>query len=174
MSARGQIPELTKICALLVCLGFSSGSAEAHAVDMRWRLFDQGTDALLAIADSDEPGDAFGLPFLHCKQRSGLITIEGDAKENIRAAMAEMIRSDQAPWISVTPDTNPETTTIDLSYSFMDGWRYRFALQSSHNMFERFRREGIIDFKFGKAQAHEEFQVGLDNVSKFLDLCAAR
>jgi hypothetical protein len=151
----------------------ASRAAFANDDEARWRFFDQGTDALLVIADSDEPGDAFVLPLLSCKQKSGLVTIEGEAKENIRAAMAEMIRGDQAPLISVAPDTNPDTTTVDLFYSFIDGWRYKFDLQSDHKMFERFKRDGIIDFKFGKAEVHEEFKVGLDSVSKFLDRCVS-
>jgi hypothetical protein len=167
-----KLATLSKRCALSACIGLSSGSMQANADEARWRLFDQGTDALLAIADTDEPGDAFGLPLLSCTQKTGYVSIEGEAKESIRVVMAEMLRTDQAPWINVTPDATPESTTIDLSYSFVDGWRYKFGLQVSHKMFERFKRDGVIDFKFGNAAVHEEFKVGLDNVGKFLDLCA--
>ncbi len=86
--------------------------------------------------------------------------------------MSEMIKTDQAPWIKVAPDVNPESATIDLFYSFIDGWRYKFGIQVDHKMFERFKREGVIDFKLGRAEVHEEFKVGLDNIGKFLDLCA--
>lgn len=167
-----QLATLTKRWALSACIGLSTGVTRANADEVRWRLFDQGRDALLAIAGTDEPGDAFGLPVLSCTQKTGYVSIEGEAKEGIRVAMAEMIRTDQAPWIKVAPDPNPESTTIDLSYSFIDGWRYKFGLQVSHKMFERFKRDGVIDFKFGNAAVHEEFKVGLDNVGKFLDLCA--
>jgi hypothetical protein len=167
-----QLATLSKCCAISACIGLASGSIQANANEARWRLFDQGTDALLAIADTDEPGDAFGLPLLSCTQKTGFVNIEGEAKEGIRTVMAEMIRNDQAPWISVVPDATPESATIDLFYSFIDGWRYKFGVQVSHKMFERFRRDGVIDFKFGKAAVHEEFKVGLDNVGKFLDLCA--
>lgn len=167
-----QLAVLARRCALSACIGLSLGLPQARADEARWRLFDQGTDALLAIADTDEPGDAFGLPLLTCTQKTGYVSIEGEAKEGMRTVMAEMIRTDQAPWINVAPDTNAESTTIDLFYSFIDGWRYKFGVQVSHKMFDRFKRDGVIDFKFGKAEVHEEFKVGLDNVGKFLDLCA--
>lgn len=164
---------LTGCCALSACIGLCIASPQANAGEARWRLFDQGTNALLAIADTDKPGDAIGLPLLSCTRQTGYVSIEGEAKEGIRAVMAEMIKADQAPWINVVPDANPESTTIDLFYSFIDGWRYKFGVQASHKMFERFKRDGVIDFKFGKAQVHEEFKVGLDNVGKFLGLCAS-
>lgn len=163
---------LTKRCALSACVGLSFVPPQANADAARWRLFDQGADALLAIADTDEPGDAFGLPLLSCTQKTGYVSIEGEAKEGIRTVMAEMIRTDQVPWINVAPDTSSQSTTIDLFYSFIDGWRYKFGLQTNHKMFERFQHDGVIDFKFGKADVHEEFKLGLDNVGKFLDLCA--
>ncbi|QOG19543.1 MULTISPECIES: hypothetical protein [Bradyrhizobium] len=168
-----QLAALAKRCALSACVGLSFGPPQANADEARWRLFDQGTDALLAIADTDEPGDAFGLPLLSCTQKTGYVSIEGEAKEGIRTVMAERIRTDQAPWINVAPDANAESATIDLFYSFIDGWRYKFGVQVSHKMFDRFKRDGVIDFKFGKAEVHEEFKVGLDNVGKFLDLCAS-
>jgi hypothetical protein len=101
----------------------------------------------------------------------GTVSIEGEAKENLRLAMADLIRNDQTPWIQVLPDVKPETTSIDLLFSFIDGWRYRFNLQENHKAFERFKNEGVIEFKLGDAAVHEEFKVGLDNVGKFLELC---
>ncbi|WP_157644282.1 hypothetical protein [Bradyrhizobium sp. WSM2793] len=167
-----QLATAMKRCALSACIGLAFGSPQANADEARWRLFDQGTDALLAIANTDEPGDAFGMPLLSCPRKSGFVSIEGEAKEEMRAVMSEMIKTDQAPWIKVAPDVNPESATIDLFYSFIDGWRYKFGIQVDHKMFERFKREGVIDFKLGRAEVHEEFKVGLDNIGKFLDLCA--
>ncbi|HXH44582.1 MAG TPA: hypothetical protein VNK51_12135 [Bradyrhizobium sp.] len=168
-----QLATLTRRCALSACMGLSSGSMQANADEARWRLFDQGADVLLAIADTDEPGDAFGMPLLSCPRKSGFVSIQGEANEGLRVAMAEMIKTDQAPWISVVPDAKPESATIDLFYSFIDGWRYRFDIQVNHKMFERFKRDGMIDFKLGKVEVHEKYKAGLDNVGKFLDLCAS-
>jgi hypothetical protein len=148
-----------------------SGTARAQDSEIRWRVFDQGDTALLAIADTDEATDNFGLPVLSCKSKLGSVEIEGEAKENLRFAMADLIRADETPWIQVLPDTAPETTTIDVFFSFIDGWRYKFNITDDHKSFDRFKRDGVLDFKLGKAMVHEEFKVGLVNVTKFLDLC---
>jgi hypothetical protein len=149
----------------------ASGSADARGDEVRWRAFDLEGQALLAIADTDEGTDHFGLPLLSCKDKSGLVTVEGEAKQNLRVAMADMIRADGTPGIQVVPDTAPNTTTLDLFFSFLDGWRYKFDLAVDHTSFERFKGEGVLEFKLGEVTIHEEFKVGLENVGKFLDLC---
>jgi hypothetical protein len=85
--------------------------------------------------------------------------------------MANLIRADETPWIQVMPDTIPQTTTIDLFFSFIDGWRYKFILSDDHKSFERFKRDGMLEFKLGEATVHEEFKVGLASVTKFFDIC---
>jgi len=105
------------------------------------------------------------------------VSIEGEAKESLRIAMADAIRADKTPWIQVAPDAKPETASIDLFYSFVDGWRYKFNLQEDHKAqedrkaFERFGREGVIEFKLARAAVHEEFKPGIESASKFLELC---
>jgi hypothetical protein len=149
----------------------ASGSANAQGGEVRWRVFDLEGQALLAIADTNEGTDHFGLPLFSCKDKSGLVTVEGEAKQNLRFAMADLIRADGTPGIRVAPDTAPDTTTLDLFFSFLDGWRYKFNLAADHTSFERFKREGVLEFKLGEVAIHEEFKVGLENVGKFLDLC---
>jgi hypothetical protein len=147
------------------------GSAHAKEDEWRWRVSDQEGQALLAKSDIDEATDNLGLPMFTCKDKSGNVTVEGEAKEALRIAIAGLIRADEIPWIQVTPDAEPETTTIDVFYSFIDGWRYKFDIQEDHKSFERFKRDGVLEFKLGEAAVHEEFKVGLENVTKFLDIC---
>lgn len=165
------MPTFARSCTLAALAVLASGSADASDDQWRWRVFDREGEALLAMTDADEATDHFGLPLLTCKNKSGNVSVEGEAKENLRIAMAGLIRADEPPWIQVIPDTTPETTTIDVFYSFIDGWRYKFDLQEDHKSFERFKRDGVLEFELGEAVVHEEFNVGLDNVTKFLDIC---
>ena len=155
----------------IVALGFAVGSARAKNDEWRWRVSDQEGQAVLAKSDTDEATDNLGLPMFTCNDKSGNVTVEGEAKEPLRIAMAGLIQVDEIPWIQVVPDATPETATIDLFYSFIDGWRYKFDIQEDHKSFERFKRDGVLEFKLGGTVVHEEFKVGLENVTKFLDLC---
>lgn len=159
--------------ALAAVIALVAGTAYAED-DWRWRLFDQGDEALLAIANNDSPGDAFGLPMLSCRQKSNNVIVEGEAKENLRIAMADLIRTDETPTVKVQPAAESDIGTLDLFFSFIDGWRYKFNLRADHDAFARFGREGVIDFKVGTANVHEEYKVGLENIGRFLDLCRAQ
>lgn len=158
-------------CALVVLM---AGSAHANEDDWRWRVFDQGSDAVLAIANSDSPGDVFGLPILSCQQKSNNVTVEGEAKDNLRIAMADLIRADQPPLLQVQPATQSDANMIELFFSAIDGWRYKFDLRADHDAFARLGRDGVLDLKVGATNVHEEFKVGLENVGRFLDLCRAQ
>jgi hypothetical protein len=147
------------------------GSAYAMEGEWRWRVFDPEGEAILAMTDTDEATDNFGLPLFTCKDKSGNLNVEGQAKENLRVAMANLIRADETPWIRVVPDVAPESATIDLYFSSIDGWRYKFNLQEDHKSLDRFKRDGVLEFKLGDAFVHEEFKVGLENVARFLELC---
>jgi hypothetical protein len=123
----------------------------------------------LAVADSDKP-DRFALPELSCKRAIGFIDVYGEANEDLRKAMAEFIRNGQPPYIELVPEAIHNEAYLDLSFSY-EGWRYKYTLIADHEAFERLKREGVLEFKLGNALVREEFTVGLDNVSKFLDLC---
>ena len=166
-----RMPTPVRKSALLALAALAFGSAHAQENEWRWRVFDREGEALLAMTDTDEATDNFGLPLFTCKDKSGNVNVEGEAKENLRVAMANLLRTNDIPWIQVVPDVAPDTTAIDLYFSFIDGWRYKFDLQEDHKSFERFKRDGVLEFKLGEAVVHEEFKVGVENVSKFLDLC---
>ena len=162
-------------CGVLAAFALLSIAA-ADAEDMKWRAFDQGEGALLAISDTDEATDHFGLPLFSCKKGLGFVEIEGEAKENLRIAVANLIRADGTPLVQVLPDVQSETNmnTIELFFTFIDGWRYRINLPTDHGALLRLRREGVLDFKVDPASVHEEFKIGLESVGKFLDLCKSK
>jgi len=154
----------------VVCVVLASAPATVRADEKRWRVFDQGAEVFLAIAGSDQP-DQFDLPELSCTRAMGIISVYGEAKENLRIAMAELIRTGQAPSIQMLPNVGDKIAPfVDLSFSY-DGWRYRYALIAVHEAFERFKREGVLEFKLGTILVREEFNAGLENINKFFDLC---
>ena len=175
MSSRDCISAPMMACVLAALAVVTMATAEATE-DVRWRAFDQGDSALLAISDGDEATDHFGLPLLSCKKGIGVVEVEGEAKEHLRVAMANLIRGDETPLVRVLPDAHSEANmnTINLLFTFVDGWRYKLDLTTDHGAFARLRREGVLDFAVGTASVHEEFKVGLENVGKFLDLCKSK
>jgi hypothetical protein len=102
-------------CVLVASAVPTIATAEATE-DVRWRAFDQGDGALLAISDGDEATDHFGLPLLSCKKGIGVVEIQGEAKERLRIAMANLIRGDKTPLVWVLPDAKSEANmkTIEL------------------------------------------------------------
>ena len=165
------IPASIPNCAVVAVALLAAGSANAKDDEWRWRVFDREGEALLAIGKTDGATDYFGLPIFSCKDKSGNVSVEGEAKESLRVAMADLIQIDEAPWIEVMPDSTPPATTIDLFYSMIDGWRYKFDLSADYKSFEQFMQNGVIEFKLGQVTVHEEFKVGLESITEFFNLC---
>jgi hypothetical protein len=154
-----------------ISLALATGASNAKEDEWRWRVLDQEDEALLVISDT-HGGDHFGLPLLSCKKNTGAVEVEGEARENLRFAMADLIRADGVPWIQAMPEAaSVGDTTLDLHVNMLDGWRYKFLLSADHRAFERFKRSGVIEFKLGAVVVHEEFKVGLESAGKFFDLC---
>jgi hypothetical protein len=172
VSSRHFMPISAAGCLLAAFAILASGSADANEDELRWRALDQGDDALLVISNGQEGTDYFGLPLLSCKKNAGAMEVEGEAKENLRFAMADLVRADGIPLIQVMPEaTSAGDTTLDLHINMLDGWRYKFQLSANHKAFESFKETGVIEFKLGDVTVHEEFKVGLESVAKFFDLC---
>jgi hypothetical protein len=153
------------------CFALASISSvvAAEEGEVRWRVSDTADSALLVIADSDAT-DNLGSPLFECKKGSGAATAEGDASEDLRSTMAELILHDQEPGVHLTPD-EPNTQILDLAYNSFSGWRYRFELFVTGPAFEQLKRTGLFQFKVADAIIREEFKVGLENVAKFQDIC---
>jgi hypothetical protein len=155
-------------------LALAACASDAKEDEWRWRVLDQEDEALLVISDANG-GDHFGLPLLSCKKNTGAVEVEGEARENLRFAMADLLRADGVPWIRAMPESasvgEAGDTTLDLHINMLDGWRYKFLLSADHRAFERFRRSGEIEFKLGAVAVHEEFKAGLESAGKFFDLC---
>ena len=157
----------------LIALMVSACATEhARGDEARWRLFEQDDTALLAIADTDQGTDAFGSPLFRCKRGSGLIEAEGATNPDLRTAMADMIRSDKYPLVQLLPAATDNVSLLTFSYSEADeGWRFGFSLQAVGITFEEFKRAGQLAFKAGTKVIRAEFKAGIENATRFQDIC---
>jgi hypothetical protein len=162
------------ICGLVAASFADVACVPARAQDgeARWRLFEEKDTALLAIADTDLGTDALGSPLFRCKKASGYIEAEGAADADVRAAMATMISSDKYPLIQLFPAAEDNATLLSLSYSeAAEGWRFNFLLAAVGPAFEEFKRTGQLAFKAGTKVIRTEFKAGIENASRFQDIC---
>ena len=141
----------------LIALMVSACATEhARGDEARWRL---GTDA-------------FGSPLFRCKRGSGLIEAEGATNPDLRTAMADMIRSDKYPLVQLLPAATDNVSLLTFSYSEADeGWRFGFSLQAVGITFEEFKRTGQLAFKAGTKVIRAEFKAGIENATRFQDIC---
>ena len=154
--------------ALLV---LPSGSVHSEDDEVRWRAFDQGDTALLVIADS-EATDNFGSPLFQCKKASGIATAEGDMNDDLRRTVAELILRDRELALNLMPED--PSAQVEAFFSGMTGWRYRIQLSVTGPAFEQLKRTGAFQFKIDETFVRDEFKVGLENVSKFQELCKSQ
>jgi hypothetical protein len=150
-------------------LALPSGSAHSNDDEVRWRVFDQDDTALLVIADSDET-DNFGSPLFQCKKASGIATAEGYMSDDLRHTAAEFILQNREFAVNLMPDDS-SVQNVEVFYSDMTGWRYRFQLSVTGPAFEQLNRAGSFQFKIDETFVRDEFKVGLENVAKFQELC---
>ncbi len=147
-------------------------SAGAQEGVERWRMFEtDNKEAQLLIADTDLGTDAIGSPRFWCVSGSGNIDVRGVAGEAHRNAIADLIRSDQYPIVDFKPEGPDSHSLLELAYSEVTGWEYKFDLSAAGPPFEQFTRTGMLDFKIGETWLHEEFKVGLDAAVKFQAFC---
>jgi hypothetical protein len=148
-------------------------SASSAADERRWRVFEQADGALLAASHSDEATDDVGSPSFRCKAKSGTIVVTGDAGQELRNAVADLLRSNDYPQVEMVPPSPFESTLLSVSYSEAGSvWEYSFELQADEAAFDAFKRSGRLTFKIGKTVVREEFKTGLENVAKFQSICA--
>ena len=152
---------------VLACL-----PAYANQREERWRLFEQANGALLAASHTDEATDDLGAFFFRCKPKSGMVEVEGTAKQDLRAAMADFIRTEGYPQVELFPMGSGGESLLNLSYSEMSGaWQYSFTLPAVGPTFDEFKRTGKLAFKVGTVVVREEFKTGLESAAKFQDIC---
>ncbi len=145
----------------------------ARADERRWRIFEQDQRALLAPSHTDEATDDVGSPSFRCELKSGTIVATGDAGQELRNAVAELLRSNQYPQVEMVPASRYGQTLLSVSYSEAGSvWEYSFELEADAPVFDAFKRTGRLTFKIGKTTIREEFKPGLDNVAKFQSICA--
>ncbi len=165
--ARNSLRLILGALFLLACL-----PAHASEREERWRLFKKLDGFLLAASHSDEATDDLGAFFFRCKARSGMIEVEGTAKQDLRAAMADFIRAEGYPQVHLLPTSSGGEALLNLSYSEMSGvWQYSFAFPAIGPTFDEFKRTGQLVFKVGAAIVREEFKAGLESAVRFQDVC---
>jgi hypothetical protein len=161
------------IATIGACLLFSQTSAAVAAGDAeeRWRNFEGDNEASLLITTTEGATDDYGSPHFQCRRGSGVIQVGGDAKQDLRIAMAQVIRIDEYPMVHVFPIDSGDTSLLNLSYSEVRGWQYSFDLQAAGAAFDEFKRTGQLTYKLGTTVVTEEFKTGLESAAKFQDIC---
>jgi hypothetical protein len=146
--------------------------AYADEGEERWRLFEQADGAILAASRTDEATDDLGAFFFRCKANSGVLEVQGTAKQELRTAIADLIRTEGYPQVELSPAGSASASLLNLSYNEMSGaWQYSFAFPAVGPTFDEFKRTGKLVFKVGTAAVREEFKVGLESAIKFQDIC---
>ncbi len=97
--------------------------------------------------------------------------VSGTAKQDLRIAIASLIRDDVYPLINLFPYGSNDVALIEPLYSEMYGWQYRFAVPADGPTFEEFKRTGALMFKVGMTSICEEYRKGLETAVKFQDSC---
>jgi hypothetical protein len=158
---------ILSVCFVLACV-----PTDANEREERWRLFEQADGALLAASHTDEATDDLGVFFFRCKRGSGTVEVEGTAKQDLRTAMADFIRTEGYPQVEPFPIGSGGESLLNLSYSEMSGtWQYSFTLPAIGPAFDEFKRTGQLQFKVGTAVIREEFKKGLESAVKFQAIC---
>ncbi|UFZ01532.1 hypothetical protein LQG66_19600 [Bradyrhizobium ontarionense] len=148
---------------------FTATHAEAAEDEVRWRVIEDADSALLVIA-ADDATDNIGSPSFECKKALGYATASGDTNDSVRRAIGSIILNDKEPGITMVPEDNT-VSTVDVDFSYVSGWRYRFVLSVTGPAFEELKRTGTFEFKVGDAALKSKFDVGLKNVARFQELC---
>ncbi|MGJ5150929.1 MULTISPECIES: hypothetical protein [unclassified Bradyrhizobium] len=162
------------VCGLRAASALAAFASAAWAADdQRWRIFEQDGGALLSPSHSDEATDDVGSPSFRCKAKSGTIAVTGDAGQELRNAVADLLRSNGYPQVEMVPASRFGQALLSVSYSEAGSvWEYSFELEADAPAFDAFKRSGRLTFKVGKTVVREEFKAGLENVAKFQSICA--
>jgi hypothetical protein len=93
--------------------------------------------------------------------------------EQEREAFADLIRKNGYPQAQLIPPERDGASLIDILYSDMTGWQYKFTLPADALAFSNFVRTGVFEFKIGEFLIRTEFTPGLENAPRFQRACRA-
>jgi hypothetical protein len=165
------MPALTGYCFLIAAAAVAASTASAEG-ERRWRIFQQDGGALLAPSHSDEATDDIGPPSFRCQGKSGTMVMTGEANQELRNAVADLLKTNGYPQVELVPPSSSSSALLNVSYSEMNSlWEYSFSLDANEPAFDAFKRTGRLTFKVGKAVIHEEFKAGLEKVATFRSIC---
>jgi hypothetical protein len=173
LPSRGRVRNAAYRCCYAVLGMVTISSMPSSADERRWRIFEQNQSALLSPSHSDEATDDIGSPSFRCEAKSGTIVVTGDAGQELRNAVADLLRSNDYPQVELVPSSRLGQALLNVSYSEAGSvWTYSFELQADEAAFDAFKRTGRLTFKVGKTVVREEFKTGLESVAKFQSICA--
>jgi hypothetical protein len=163
----------TMCLAIAACFLLAPVSAAVAAgnAEERWRIYEGDDWASLLITTTEGATDDFSSPYFSCRRGSGRIKVGGDAKQDLRTAMADVIRADEYPRLHLLPFDSDHISLLSMSYSEMRGWQYDFDLPAVGPSFDEFKRTGLLMFNVGTTVFTEEFKAGLESAAKFQDIC---
>jgi len=92
--------------------------------------------------------------------------------DDLRRTVAELILRDRELALNLMPED--PSAQVEAFFSGMTGWRYRIQLSVTGPAFEQLKRTGAFQFKIDETFVRDEFKVGLENVSKFQELCKSQ
>lgn len=145
--------------------------AQTIGEEWRWRFSEDGGQAYLVFAASDETDD-IGAMFI-CKLGSGNANVTALMDERLRNAMAEAIRTGSGPYGRLVPGTQDhDSIFIQLSFSEKDeAWQFSFDVNVGSTGFEEFKRTGVFQFKLDESMQRIEHKAGLENIAKLQEAC---
>jgi hypothetical protein len=171
VGAGGNYNSLCLVIGVCVLFALISAAVAAGDAEERWRIYEGDNEVFLSITTTEGGTDDFGSPYFQCRRGSGTIQVGGTAKQDLRAAIADVIRADEYPLLHVFPIDSGDVSLLSFSYSEMRGWQYGFELPAIGRSFDEFKRTGQLTFKVGTTVVTEEFNTGLESAARFQDIC---
>jgi hypothetical protein len=136
---------------------------------MRWRVADHGDTLSLYTAEFDDGTDFIGPLNFECLRGKNHFVVRGDLDEAGRLALADLMRQNEHPIVTV-PETK-HAATIEPRYSEMNGWQFEFWIAPEEQGLSSFARTGVFEFEIGKTPVRYEFTPGLEAISTFQEAC---
>jgi hypothetical protein len=141
----------------------------ATAQEMRWRVADHGDTLSLYTAEFDDGTDFIGPLNFECSRGKNHFVVRGDLDETGRIALADLMRQNGYPIVTV-PETK-NASLIEPRYSEMTGWQFEFSISPAEQGLSSFARTGVFEFEIGKTPVRYEFTPGLEAISVFQEAC---
>ncbi len=153
---------------VMICLVLSYASVCIGEDGWQWRINKLDDGRLLLAFSEFEAGDDMSGRSYYCKPASGSIEVHGSTDKKQREVFADLIRTNSYPTVQL----EREGSLLELSYSDVDGWEFRFEIAADGAAFDKFKKTGQFGFKIGTLVVNDRTaKAGLDKVSEFQAAC---